>query len=471
MIAARTLNVLEELVHFMIVGARLALVSLLVGTSQIAYAMKDEDLLGKSSKVLYKKGYKPNKEPNFHDQNETAKNAIPFSGQDLHFDNERGMYYYGAKLGCIEFPESLLAPLKEDDMGVMFSLQGSIRSVSSSTSRAVEIKSITAPQPLKSDDTQVMFSLDPKKRTNPQINDPKDARKKLKSTEKKQEKESEQTSSLMAEDQLPALETCKTAFNNVKGKDKLEEDEEEKLLASSDRRTLVSTPQKYPWAVHGHLLLEFAQGSTYIGSGTLVDKRYILTAGHNLFDRKTKRVVQKISFFPGRNGDDAPWSGEGKGIIIHPGWYKEMNEEKAKESDIGIIRVEEKLGKTLGYYSLAVLDDDEIKALKLNVTGYPGQQHKGKFMLTMEGEHKSLTPTRIFYDIDTTAGQSGSAVWISNEDEGEKNETCIAVHAYGGDSSKGNSGTRINEEKFKKIEQWLEDLEKQFGKLKTSTAD
>lgn len=55
----------------------------------------------------------------------------------------------------------------------------------------------------------------------------------------------------------------------------------------------------------------------------------------------------------------------------------------------------------------------------------------------------------VYYDIDTTGGQSGSALY-------DDNKNAFAVHAYGSRLSTGpNHGTKINSEKLKLINEWM----------------
>ena len=113
------------------------------------------------------------------------------------------------------------------------------------------------------------------------------------------------------------------------------------------------------------------------------------------------------------------------------------------------------IGKEVGYFGLRVLSDTQLDDVKINVTGYPGDYARGTLMCTMEGPVKQKTNDRVYYDIDTAPGQSGSGVWAL--DNGEYD--VVAVHAYGNDEGKNlNSGTRLNFSKVQLVEQWMKDL-------------
>ena len=78
-------------------------------------------------------------------------------------------------------------------------------------------------------------------------------------------------------------------------------------------------------------------------------------------------------------------------------------------------------------------------------------------MYTMEGPIKTITPHRIFYPIDTSGGQSGSGVWIVNQ---EGLVECVGVHTTG-DKILGNGAVRINEENFNVLLEWFS----KFGQI------
>jgi V8-like Glu-specific endopeptidase len=71
-----------------------------------------------------------------------------------------------------------------------------------------------------------------------------------------------------------------------------------------------------------------------------------------------------------------------------------------------------------------------------NIAGYPGDKPDGTLWYAYR-RIASVNSRKVYYDIDTYGGQSGSAVYriINGSRYG------IAIHAYGG--AVNNSGTRI----------------------------
>ena len=67
-------------------------------------------------------------------------------------------------------------------------------------------------------------------------------------------------------------------------------------------------------------------------------------------------------------------------------------------------------------------------------------------MYTMKGQIVSVKKHKIYYDLDTSGGQSGSAVWAPDINGMPE---CLAIHTTGKSPRvEGNGAVRINEENF-----------------------
>ncbi|MCI5058136.1 MAG: hypothetical protein MRY83_18635 [Flavobacteriales bacterium] len=261
---------------------------------------------------------------------------------------------------------------------------------------------------------------------------------------------------------LQKLLEARDSTNNVlKDVDKIKM--HESLMRDKDRRTKIGTPHHVPYLSNGQLVIDFGGGARYIGSGTLIAERVVLTAAHNLYDRKTKRRAEEVIFYAGKDGLSAVAAGRSEALEFPTEWASD--EASADAHDIGIVVLsrdfEEKYRiKELSHYSICSLSDDSFAEKIFSITGYPGAAFidgclrliNGNYMFGHSGPHISLTPHLIHYNIDTSPGQSGSAIWFQ---EG-KYTFCCAVHVRGGPKGHTyNVGTRINEEKHAMILQWL----------------
>jgi V8-like Glu-specific endopeptidase len=247
----------------------------------------------------------------------------------------------------------------------------------------------------------------------------------------------------------------------------------ENLLNDKDRRSLVnriSSTYVEPYYVHGSVNMIFENDSEYIGTGTLIGKRVFITAAHNLYDRKTKKYVKSVLFCPGRDNHSIYWEGYGIMAIIHPNYIKD-DETDYLDWDLGVVILKKDFEENfdgdspLGYFAYDFLKPGEIESVSLNITGYPGAAiidnslkiTSGEAMFTMTEDRKEIkkiasNKERIYYDIDTSPGQSGSGIWFKST---AGQYVCCGVHTHGGDINSGNIGTYISQKKRGIIDEWI----------------
>jgi glutamyl endopeptidase len=205
-----------------------------------------------------------------------------------------------------------------------------------------------------------------------------------------------------------------------------------------DNRIQIVNTAEYPWRVHASLLITAADNSQWIGTGWFIGPHTLMTAGHVVFIKNSgvpgrDGWVKTITVMPGRNGSKLPYGSiSSNSFRSVSGWTNDGNE----NYDYGAIILSKDLGNTVGWFGFGVYSDADLLASVGNIAGYPGDKPAGTLWYD---SHKiaSVNSLKVYYDIDTYGGQSGSAVYriINGGRYG------IAIHAYGGATT--NSGTRI----------------------------
>lgn len=210
-------------------------------------------------------------------------------------------------------------------------------------------------------------------------------------------------------------------------------------IHGADNRVRITTTSVYPWRAHASLQITAADNSLWIGTGWFIGPHTLMTAGHVVHIKNSgvpgrDGWVKKIQVMPGRNGSSLPFgsvtSTNFRSVV---GWTQNGDE----NYDYGAILIPSELGNTVGWFGFGVFSDADLLASVGNIAGYPGDKPAGT---QWYDAHRiaSVNTRKVFYDIDTVGGQSGSAVYrIING-----NRYGIAVHAYGGATT--NSGTRIS---------------------------
>jgi len=216
-----------------------------------------------------------------------------------------------------------------------------------------------------------------------------------------------------------------------------------------DDRVKITTTNVYPWRAHASLLITAADGSGWIGTGWFIGPHTLMTAGHVVYIKNSgvpgrDGWVRSIEVMPGRNGSSLPYGKvTSKNFRTVIGWANSGDE----NFDYGAIIIPTNLGNTTGWFGFGVFSDSDLTSSVGNISGYPGDKPAGT---QWYDAHKiaSVNPRKVYYDIDTFGGQSGSGVYriISGGRYG------IAIHAYGGATT--NSGTRIVKPVFDNMVAW-----------------
>jgi glutamyl endopeptidase len=216
-----------------------------------------------------------------------------------------------------------------------------------------------------------------------------------------------------------------------------------------DDRVQITNTAAYPWRVHASLAIVARDNSRWIGTGWFIGPRTLVTAGHVVYIKGSgvpgrDGWVKSIDVMPGRNGSTLPF-GSVRSVSFRSvlGWTRDGSE----FFDYGAIIIPTQLGNTVGWFGYGVYSDADLRAATVNISGYPGDKPPGTQWYDSHGV-AAVDSRKVFYDIDTMGGQSGSAVYriVGGKRIG------VAVHAYGGATT--NSGTRISTPVYNNLTAW-----------------
>lgn len=216
-----------------------------------------------------------------------------------------------------------------------------------------------------------------------------------------------------------------------------------------DDRMQITNTAVYPWRVHASLLITAADNSMWIGTGWFVGPHTLITAGHVVYIKNSgvpgrDGWVRQIRVMPGRNGNMLPYGAvTSTNFRSVTGWTQDGNE----NFDYGAIILPTNLGNTVGWLGFGVYSDADLRQTVGNISGYPGDKPAGTQWYASR-RIASVTNRKVYYDIDTAGGQSGSAVYRIKDG----GRYAFAIHAYGGATT--NSGTRINTPVYNNILAW-----------------
>jgi glutamyl endopeptidase len=203
-----------------------------------------------------------------------------------------------------------------------------------------------------------------------------------------------------------------------------------------DRTEAIST--EFPYKTICQLLIKDKYNKNYFGTGFFISERCIITAGHCVFIDKD--WAKEIKVIPGAIGTYAPYgSSTSNRFRSVEGWTKDDD----RNFDHGAIILSDNnlYNEVNSYFGYKPLEEKTF----IEISGYPidkdGIQYK------CDGMVGKLTPYRIYYDLDTLKGNSGSPVFIKNEN----NKLVVGVHSFG---DFPNYSIRVNQEIINRWSEW-----------------
>jgi glutamyl endopeptidase len=224
------------------------------------------------------------------------------------------------------------------------------------------------------------------------------------------------------------------------------------VLFSSDldRRVKIDNPDTWPYSVHGRLYGS-SGGRIYLGSGTIIGTRYVLTAAHCVYSHAENQEfdISTIKFIPAMNGTSCPYGQYSAIQIIYPEEYKLNSQE-----DYAIVVLDRELCCYTGYFKLKEFERERLNNKIGGLYGYPthmrNQEPNQHFLWGMDGDIQvDMMNHLIHHTLDTSAGQAGAAVFV--EDDGEY--YVVGVHVQG--TSVGNLAVFMNGARIRRINEWI----------------
>ncbi|WP_238989632.1 trypsin-like serine peptidase [Staphylococcus sp. MI 10-1553] len=185
----------------------------------------------------------------------------------------------------------------------------------------------------------------------------------------------------------------------------------------------------------------------YVASGVMVSKDTVLTAAHVVYDEGRKKIAERITVYSGLYGNIIRGSAKGIKTYVLKGYTSTLD----SKYDLAAIKLDTNLGSltgSLGITSTIALGD------KIATAGYPDDKTDRTnsndlkyYMWRSTGKIINLDKYRVYYDADTSGGQSGSGVWDV------KSNKLVAIHTNGGKTF--NFGTRITPQYLDYIKYWI----------------
>lgn len=238
-----------------------------------------------------------------------------------------------------------------------------------------------------------------------------------------------------------------------------------RIVIPPDTRIRVNPTTGFPYRCIGQITASFPGGSSYTGTGTLIDEFHVLTCAHVLFSPDDGGFATSVSFAPARNGRVEPWGSIAASRLSLPEEY--VTAPPPSPFGNGLVDYTQYLYDfalvTLGsavdfdaYPAPAWVDNGGLRGVACSVTGYPGDKPPGTMWGASGQVQTEDTEQFLFYRISTYAGESGAAV-MGRFDPRVPGIEIVGVHVAGTvvSGEETNFAVRLSPEVLGVITGWM----------------
>jgi V8-like Glu-specific endopeptidase len=164
-------------------------------------------------------------------------------------------------------------------------------------------------------------------------------------------------------------------------------------------------------------------------------------------------MVRRIRVMPARNGETSsppppfPWIEVGQeNLRVHQRWLN--NGDLNFDYGAILLPANPPVGATVGFLPVNSFSDQQLMNATATLSGYPDNVPDGT-QWRETNPIRQVTPTRLFYDIFTFGGQSGSPLFFANN----AGQVACAIHNFG--DQPFNSGIRITPQVEAQLNAWI----------------
>lgn len=227
-------------------------------------------------------------------------------------------------------------------------------------------------------------------------------------------------------------------------------------VIGADDRVRINPTTSFPWRAIADLEIWTANNTSSTPNsgctGWFIGPHTLATAGHCVYQHDKGGWIRKVRVIPGRNGTGAGSEPFGSQISYDVRSVRGWTNDRDSRYDYGaIILPNNNLGNAVGWFGFASLSNSSLDGMMANLSGYPGDKPNG----TQWFHSRRITDVearRVYYDIDTFNGQSGSPVWrLLN---GQRHGVAVHTNGTGGCGGSENCGTRITQPVFDNFLAW-----------------
>ena len=229
------------------------------------------------------------------------------------------------------------------------------------------------------------------------------------------------------------------------------------ILGPIDHRRIELRNQIAPWRMVCALRIDTGTG-VFNATGWLAGPSTVITAGHCLHNDAFASGgggawARQVTVIAGQSWNKRPF---GAAVSTRLSCADPWLQSRDRAHDIGCIHLDDPVGERVGWMKYDAVDPAALTRATAVVSGYPEYAGSYEHLLVAKGPVRTSLDGRLYYEIDTTDGQSGGPVWIGDVAA----PTVVAVHGYEADATPAavgpgvNSGALLTPDHLRLIQTW-----------------
>ncbi len=227
------------------------------------------------------------------------------------------------------------------------------------------------------------------------------------------------------------------------------------VVIGADDRVRDKDPMHFPEHTIVKIYSRYPQSSTttYICSGAMIASSHVLTSAHCVYDKNMGGWATSVKVVPALQGSYMPYGSANAVKLMSFDLF--LNNQDVRH-DLAVVKINKALGNSTGWMGRETAGSGHsMYAFWHIVEGYPAEKDGGLKMWWHQKKNNSADEYLLYYQIDTTGGQSGSPVWSwpVNYDDGP-----WYIHGvHRGGTSSQNVGVRLNKQKYDAVKSFIAD--------------